>query len=102
DDVAEALVPYIQQGWHFLLVKLDAETLSGRLQPLDIRFETNQLVYLTRLSVAGGPVLITTYVFADHRMERTDSMGGTLTWAGPVQQTDFASQSLVELANDHS
>src|SRR5699024_11052978 len=31
DDVAEALVPYIQQGWHFLLVKLDAESLSGRL-----------------------------------------------------------------------
>src|SRR5699024_7200177 len=42
DDVASALVPYAQQDWHFLLVKLEADALSGRMQPLDIRFETNQ------------------------------------------------------------
>ncbi len=102
DDVASALVPYAQQDWHFLLVKLEADALSGRMQPLDIRFETNQLVYPTRLSVAGGPVRIRTYVFAEHRMERSDSMGGQLTWAGPVAQTDFAEQTLVDLAGEHA
>lgn len=98
DDVAAALVPYIQQGWHFVLIKLDADALSGRLQPLDIRFETNQLIYPTRLSVAGGPVVIRTYVFAEHRMERADSMGGKLLWAGPVREFDFTTQALVDLA----
>lgn len=101
DDVAAALVPYIQQGWHFLLVRLDVDSLTGRLAPLDISFETNQLIYPTRLSIAGGPVMIRTYVFAEHRMERADSMGGHLQWAGPVDQTDFTGQLLVDLARQH-
>lgn len=97
DEVAAALVPYIQQDWHFILLKIEADALTGRLQPLDIRFETNQLIYPTRLSVVGGPVQIRTYVFAEHRMERSDSMGGDLLWAGPVSPTDFTHQTLVEL-----
>ena len=101
DDVAGAIVPYIQQDWHFVLVKLQADSLTGRLQPLDIRFDTNQVVYPMRLSVAGGPVRVSTYIFAEHRMERTDSMGGKLTWAGPVTQTDFTNQALVDLAQEY-
>lgn len=101
DRVASALVPYIQQGWYFTLINLDTESLKGRLQPLDIRFETNQVVYPMRLSVAGGPLDVETYVFSEHRMERTDSMGGALRFAGPVSQTDFSNQTLVDLARAH-
>lgn len=102
DEIAAALMPYIQQGWHFALIRLQADSLSGRMQPLDIRFETNQVVYPMRLSVAGGALAVKTYLFADHRMERTDSMGGTLAWAGPVDQTDFSHQTLVDLARERS
>lgn len=101
DDVAGALKPYIQQEWHFVLIRLDADSFTGRLQPLDIRFETNQVVYPMRLSIAGGPIRVRTYVFAEHRMERTDSMGGSLTWAGEVRPADFTGQTLVDLAVEH-
>lgn len=100
DDIATALKPYIQQGWYFALITLDTETLTGRIGPLDISFGTNQLVYPMRLSVAQGPLLVRTYIFADHRMERTDSMGGSLKWAGSVPQTRFTNQTLVDLARD--
>jgi len=101
DDIVEALTPYIQQEWHFVLIRLDAEDFDGRLQPLDIRFASNQLVYPMRLSVAGGPLHVRTFVFADHRMERADSMGGELTWAGPVRPSDFVNKTLVDIAAGH-
>lgn len=101
DDVAEALTPYIQQEWHFVLIRLAPESLDGRLRSIDISFESKQLVYPMRLGVAGGPVEVRTYVFAEHRMERADAMRGTLTWAGEVRQTDFTRGPLVEIAKEY-
>lgn len=102
DDIASALVPYIQQDWYYVAVKLAAEDFSGELQPLDISFEANQLVYPMRLSATSPrPIEMRTYVFAEHRMERTDPMGGEMRWAGPVAPTDFVDQTLVEMAGEH-
>lgn len=101
DDVAEALTPYIQQEWHFALIRIDPESLDGRLRSVDISFDSKQLVYPMRLGIAGGPVDVRTYVFAEHRMERADAMRGTLTWAGPVRPTDFTGDGLVQIAKDH-
>lgn len=98
DDVAEALTPYIQQQWHFALVRFDLDVLDGRLRSLDISFDSKQVVYPMQLSVAGSPISVRTYVFAEHRMERADAMGGNLVWAGPVRQTDFTGATLVEIA----
>lgn len=75
DAMAEALRPYVVEGWYYTAIKLttDGKNLSGALQPLDLTFPSESLVYPMRLSrAAPGPQFVRTYVFADHEVTRTD------------------------------
>lgn len=102
DDVASALVPYIQEKWYYVVLKLDAQEgpISGTLPPVSMTFPSNQLIYPMRLSAtADDPQLVRTYTFAEHRMERADSTEDSqVLWAGHVRPTDFVDQTGVELA----
>ncbi len=102
DDLAAALVPYIQEKWYYVVLRLDAEDgpINGSLPPVSLTFDSNQLIYPMRLSAsANDSQLVRTYTFAEHRMERSDSSEDShVLWAGPVAPTDFVDQSAVEFA----
>ncbi|HEU4326208.1 MAG TPA: DUF2330 domain-containing protein [Roseiflexaceae bacterium] len=70
---AALLQPYIDQGWTYVAIRLSGDggaPLSGWLDPIQISFPTDAPVYPMRLSaVAKGPLLVTLYVLADHRMD---------------------------------
>lgn len=72
---AAALTPYVAEGWFYTAIRLstDAADLSGALQPLDLTFRATGLVYPMRLSSAAtSSQYVRTYVFAEHRVQRTD------------------------------
>ncbi|QGH70760.1 DUF2330 domain-containing protein [Pseudactinotalea sp. HY158] len=102
DDLASALVPYVQEKWYFVMIDLDSQSgpIDGAVPPVSMTFASNQLIYPMRLSAtASDPQLVRTYTFADHRMERSDATDDSrVLWAGPVSPTDFVDQTAVELA----
>lgn len=105
DGVASALMPYVAEGWYYVAVRLttEAENLSGALQPIDLSFASEQLVYPMRLSAASADAQrVRTYVFADQQVQRTDETASStpvdLRFAGSVQATGFTSQALAEIA----
>lgn len=106
DDLAAALTPYVTDGWYYTAIRLrtDAADLSGALQPLDLTFATDELVYPMRLSAAAdSSQFVRTYVFAEHRMERTDpsAENGRLQvrFAGRVDPAALTSPALVSIAS---
>ena len=107
DDLADALMPYVSEGWYYLAIRLttDADSLSGALQPLDMTFASDQLIYPMRLSTAAvESQFVRTYVFSDHRAERTDETavnGDVSLWfAGEVSPTRVTSDALVSIATE--
>lgn len=106
DNLADALMPYISEGWYYLAIRLttDAENLSGAMQPLDLTFASEQLIYPMRLSTAAtASQFVRTFVFSDHRMQRTDETAelgdATLWFAGEVAPTQVTSEALVSIAS---
>jgi hypothetical protein len=104
DDLADALMPYVSEGWYYLAIRLttEAENLSGALQPLDLTFASEQLIYPMRLSAAATSTqFVRTFVFSDHRMQRTDetaSNGDASLWfAGEVSPAQVTSEALVSI-----
>ncbi|MGW7364906.1 DUF2330 domain-containing protein [Streptomyces sp. NPDC054841] len=93
DRLAPELKPYVDQKWEYVAVRLAPDrtdaTLSGTLDPLRIRFASERLVYPMRLSrLAREPQSLGLYVFAPHRMEPRDRIGGDapeVTYAGKVE-----------------
>lgn len=90
DTLADALQPYVDEGWYYVAVRVVAQedgTLGGELQPLALTFDSSELVYPMRLSAAAStPQSTRTYVLADHRTERTDAMApwGHVRFAGRI------------------
>lgn len=107
DGLADALMPYVSEGWYYIAIRLttDAENLSGSLQPLDLTFESEQLIYPMRLSAAAtSDQFVRTFVFSDHKVERTDETAEAgaldLRFAGEVSPTAVSTQALVEIASE--
>src|SRR5699024_3436175 len=68
DVMADALSPYVSEGWYFVAIRLVTEqgTLSGQVQPVHLSFAAGSLIYPMRISAAAqNPQLVTTYVIAD-------------------------------------
>ncbi len=86
------LRPYVGQKWEYVAVRLapDAEgaVLRGTLDPLELRFASDRLIYPMRLSrLAKTPQALGLYVLAAHRMEPQSRIGGdrpVVTFAGKV------------------
>lgn len=87
------LKPYVAQKWEYVAVRLapehEDEALTGTLDPLRIRFASERLVYPMRLSrLALHSQTLDLFVFAAHRMEPLDRIGGDapeVTFAGEVE-----------------
>ncbi|MER7465841.1 DUF2330 domain-containing protein [Streptomyces sp. NPDC097981] len=92
DGLAGELKPYVDQKWEYVAVRLaprqQGKTLTGTLDPLKIRFDSDRLVYPMRLSrLAKTPQSLGLYILADHRMEPASPIGGAkpkVTFAGEV------------------
>ncbi|MFB6810516.1 DUF2330 domain-containing protein [Streptomyces sp. NPDC056387] len=92
DGLAAELKPYVDRKWEYVAVRLaprePGKTLTGTLDPLKIRFDSDRLVYPMRLSrLAKTPQSLGLYVLADHRMEPASRIGGAepkVTFAGEV------------------
>ena len=105
DGLADALLPYVSEGWYYIAIRLvaEADSLEGSLQPIDLTFASQQLIYPMRLSsAASDSQFVRTYVFSDHRMQRTDESANTglldLRFAGEVPATSLTTGSLVSIA----
>ncbi|MGW0391325.1 DUF2330 domain-containing protein [Streptomyces sp. NPDC003042] len=92
DRLNAELRPYVDQKWEYVAVRLapdqEGTTLSGDLDPLRIRFDSDRPVYPMRLSrLARSPQSLGLYILADHRMEPRSPIGGDapeVTFAGTV------------------
>jgi hypothetical protein len=61
----EILAEYVDEGWRFVAIRLAREA-EGRLRPLVVSFDTDELVYPMRLAQLGdAPVNLTLYTLAD-------------------------------------
>jgi len=107
DGFATALQPYVSEGWFYTAIRLttDADDLSGALQPLDLTFSSDGLVYPMRLSAAApGSQFVRTFVFADHRVRRTDPTAdqghADLRFAGRIDPTAVTSSALVSIVGE--
>ncbi|MGW0701256.1 DUF2330 domain-containing protein [Streptomyces sp. NPDC002867] len=86
------LEPYVDRGWEYVAVRLapreEGAVLTGTLDPLRLRFASDELVYPMRLSRrADTAQSLGLFVLADHRMEPRSAIGGSepeVTYAGRV------------------
>ncbi|NWF27550.1 DUF2330 domain-containing protein [Streptomyces sp. PKU-EA00015] len=86
------LEPYVERGWEYVAVRLapreEGAVLTGTLDPLRLRFASDELVYPMRLSRrADTAQALGLFVLADHRMEPRSAIGGSepeVTYAGRV------------------
>ncbi len=79
-EVTEALIPYVEQNWYYVAVRLspdaDSDSLTGKLDPLWITFDYDKIVYPMRLSaLARDTLTVFMYILADHRVEKPMSYG---------------------------
>lgn len=107
DGLADALMPYVSEGWYYIAIRLTAEadTLEGALQPIDLTFASQQLIYPMRLSSAATESqFVRTYVFSDHKIRRTDDTATTsdveVRFAGQVSASALTAGSLVSIASE--
>jgi hypothetical protein len=71
--VSDALGPYVRDGWSFVAMRLTSTApIVGGLSPVRMTFQSSQLVYPMRLSVAApSPEQVTVFTLSDHRQQRT-------------------------------
>ena len=105
DPLADALTPYITEGWYFVAIRMVAEqgTLNGEVQPVHLTFPSSSLIYPMRISAAAEvPQEVATYVLADGQVRHSDPTGtgapGELRYAGPVDETLQTSPTWGQLA----
>jgi hypothetical protein len=97
-----AVTPYVDEGWSFVAVQLNAvgQTLAGTLPPIALSFASDEAVYPMRMSSAAEETQQpTVYVLADHRMQRTDAVasGSTrpdVSFAGRLAPGEVTSPTL--------
>ena len=104
DGFAAALQPYVSDGWFYTAIRLttDADDLTGSLQPLDLTFASDALVYPMRLSAAArASQFVRTFVFDDHRVQRTDPTDdhgrAGLRFAGRIEPTAVTTPTLLSI-----
>ncbi|MEV6064100.1 DUF2330 domain-containing protein [Nocardia asteroides] len=101
-EVSATIEPYLREGWSFVAMRLtSAKPLSGALDPVQLTFESDRLVYPMRMSAAAtGAQSVHLYVFGEHRVIRTDAdtaSQSTITeFASPV--ADLTDPDLKALA----
>ncbi len=105
DPMADALSPYVSEGWYFVAIRMVAEegTLAGEVQPVHLSFSSSSLIYPMRISAAAETDQhVTTYVIADGPVRHTDptvtSTPGELLFAGPIAEGQRTSPTWDELA----
>ncbi|MBW0017307.1 MAG: DUF2330 domain-containing protein [Mycobacterium sp.] len=104
--VTDALDPYVRDGWSFVAIRLtSAAPIVGGLDPVRMTFQSSQLVYPMRLSVAAPDAQqVTVYTLSDHRQQRTDAdatkQSTEVQFAGNVSGA-VHDPLLRELAGDH-
>lgn len=88
--VLSALGPYVRDGWSFVAMRLTSSSpIVGGLDPVRMTFQSSQLVYPMRLSVAApSPQRVTVYTLSDHRQRRTDADAGARS--GQSTEVQFA------------
>jgi hypothetical protein len=95
--VAKGLSAYVAEGWRYVAVKLDLKaaaasggTAAAELDPIEVAFDTSELVYPMRLSAnAKDPQNVTLYILAPHEMRiATDPVGGE---GGTIRFADWVS-----------
>ncbi|UFU02904.1 DUF2330 domain-containing protein [Ruania suaedae] len=93
DAVAEALLPYVSEGWFYVAVRIDpdSQALDGEIQPLHLTFDSMALLYPMRISAAATQEqFVRTYVVTDQQVQRTDptwdDATGERRYAGPLEQ----------------
>jgi hypothetical protein len=100
--LAKALQPYADQGWNFIVVRVQpgtsTDTLRGNLDPLWATFTTNKLVYPMRASAnATNQQSVTLYVLADHRVQKSTSFGATnVSFAGWIEPNALNANSVLK------
>jgi hypothetical protein len=105
-DVSDALNPYVRDGWSFVAMRLTSSApIVGGLDPVRMTFQSSQLVYPMRLSVAApSPQQVTVCTLSDHRQQRTDAdatgQSTEVQFAGNVS-TAVRDPLLRELAGNH-
>jgi Uncharacterized protein conserved in bacteria (DUF2330) len=76
------LAGYIEDDWAFVAIKLAPDAEPGALEPLRLRFPSEEIVYPTRLdALAEGPVPVRYWVLSD---KRVGAPGLESVYAGPV------------------
>jgi len=91
---AAILQPYIDSGWSFVAVKLTtSDVLTGTLDPIRLKFETDKIVFPTRMLQGSSAVQsLRLYVVDDHRVSLAIdgrengqlNAAQKVVWAGPV------------------
>ena len=100
--LAKALQPYADQGWNFIVVRVQPGTsddvLKGNLDPLWATFATNQLVYPMRASAnATNRQSVTLYVLADHRVAKGKMFGSSnVSFAGWIDPIALVANSALK------
>lgn len=97
-----AVTPYVDEGWSFVAVQLNAvgQSLAGTLPPIAMSFASDEAVYPMRMSSAAEETQQpTVYVLADHRMRRTDAVASGSTrpdvaFAGTLSPGEVTSPTL--------
>ncbi|WP_159618497.1 DUF2330 domain-containing protein [Ruania rhizosphaerae] len=107
DAVAEALLPYVSEGWYYVAVRIapESEVLDGEIQPLRLTFDSSALLYPMRISAAATrEQYVRTYVVTEQQVQRTDPTWdretGERRFAGPLEPGQTADETLAELAAD--
>jgi hypothetical protein len=102
--LATAMAPYANANWVFVAVKLTAadpaDPITGRLQPLRLRFPSTEPVYPMRMSQAAGrPQSLSIWVIAPDRMAAeftpVSDAKPTLQYAGTLDPANISAISRV-------
>ncbi len=97
--ITEVIKPYVESGWTFVAIRLQpeeaAQPLGGMLTPLQLSFDSNELVYPMRSSaLADKPESLNLYVLADHRVDKEMAFGSSrVSYADWVDPTTLAADS---------
>ena len=100
--LAKALQPYADEGWNFIVVRVQPGTsddvLKGNLDPLWATFASSKLVYPMRASAnATNRQTVTLYVLADHRVTKSVAFGDSkVMFAGWIDPTALAANSALK------
>ncbi len=97
-----AVQPYVDEGWSFVAVQLNAvgQSLEGDLPPISMTFTSDEAVYPMRMSSAADETQQpTVYLLAEHRMQRTDPVASGSTrpdvaFAGTVPPGEVTAPTL--------